>query len=104
VSPTVIVDSDQDLIAEPCPECGGRVRYWLTCHTWGGKPDGTGWMHCLPCDTAWDLICSLPDEDGDFLVDGCGWSYTWGLNPRNPRSVRNEECRPPWIEPGSMPP
>lgn len=92
--PTFVEPWDTMLVAEPCPDCGGKVRYGLTCHTWGGNADGTGWRACLPCDSAYDLYC----EDDD-----CGWSYTWGLNPRNPRSVDNERRRPPWIAEGSMP-
>jgi hypothetical protein len=30
----------------------------------------------------------------------CGWRYTHGLNPRNPRSAANEAHRPPWIPEG----
>jgi hypothetical protein len=43
-------------------------------------------------------------DDGDLLEDGCGWSYTWGLNPRNPRAAVNEQRRPSWIPEGSSPP
>jgi hypothetical protein len=102
-SPTFDLDADDFRVTDPCPDCGGIVRYNLTCHTWGGKPDGTGWRACLPCDSAFEFACALPDHDGDLLLDGCGWGYTWGLNPRNPRSVSNETRRPPWIAEGSMP-
>lgn len=98
VGPTFL---DGDRVADPCPACGGKVRYDLGCHTWGGKPDGTGWMACLPCGSAFVFDCVGEDtEDGE----GCGWTYTWGLNPRNPKSVGNEERRPLWIEVGSRPP
>ena len=75
-----------DFTVGRCPDCGGIVRYDLTCHTWGGNEDGTGWMACLPCDSAIYYCC-----------DDCGWSYTDGLNPRNPRSVENEKHRPSWL-------
>lgn len=35
--------------------------------------------------------------DPDYAYVGCGWGYTWGLNPRNPRSAHNERERPGWL-------
>jgi hypothetical protein len=86
---------------KPCPECAGPVRWNFTCHTYGWQEDGTGGMACMSCDSAIEFCCAQPDQDGDLLEDGCGWMYTWGLNRRNPSAVRNEEHRPPWIEPGT---
>jgi hypothetical protein len=76
-----------------CPECGGPVEASPTCHTWPQTFDGkTTWMVCLPCDsaTAWD--CDADVNDGM----GCGWSWTQGLNPRNPRAADNDAKRPSW--------
>ncbi len=99
-SPTFDAEADDLRVTDPCPDCGGIVRYDLGCHTWGGNPDGTGWRACLPCDSAYDFDCA---GTTGRRADGCGWGYTWGLNPRNPRSVSNETRRPPWIAAGSMP-
>lgn len=93
-----ILDDDGERVVHPCPVCGGQVRADLTCHTY---PQNGRWMACLPCDSAWAFCCATPDEDGDLLGEGCGWSYTWGLNPRNPRSVPNEDRWPPWIPEGA---
>jgi hypothetical protein len=27
----------------------------------------------------------------------CGWEYTHGLNPKNPRAADNERYRPQWL-------
>ena len=76
-----------------CPECGARVVYDLTCHTYG---QGDRFYACMPCDSAVEYICARDlDDDGE-----CGWRYTHGLNPRNPRAAANEEARPPWIPAG----
>ena len=72
-----------------CPSCGGDVAFSDTCHTWGGKEDGTGWMACMGCFSALYLFCCEP---------GCDWRYTHGLNPLNPRSAANAKNRPPWLE------
>lgn len=70
-----------------CPDCGAPVAWWWACHTWGGDADGKGWMACMECNSAIRYTCD----------EGCGWSYTHGLNPRNPRSVENEKSRPAWV-------
>ena len=74
-----------------CPECGGRVEYDLTCHTYG---QGDRFYACMPCDSAVEYFCAsqYDDEPG-----ACEWRYTHGLNPRNPRAAQNEKRRPPWI-------
>lgn len=71
---------------EACPRCGGPVEEELTCHTWPQtRPDGTEqWMACLPCDSATEWYCVAGDHN-----EGCGWSWTDGLNPRNPRAAAN---------------
>lgn len=70
-----------------CPECGSGNLYAIdTCHTWGGDESGKGWMACMGCFTALRFCC-----------EECRWCYTWGLNPRNPRSARNDESRPAWL-------
>ena len=84
------MESMEDLGYGPCPKCGGKVDYYGSCHTYG---DESGWFACLGCYTACQFDCASGD---DGL--GCGWSYTWGLNPRNPRAARNEENRPAWLE------
>jgi hypothetical protein len=74
-----------------CPECGGTDIAWdFTCHTWGGKEDGTGWKACMPCDSAIQYYCR--GNGNDYC-----WNYTHGLNPGNPRSVANDARRPPWL-------
>jgi hypothetical protein len=81
-----------------CPECGAEVVYDLTCHTYSVKRDnGTeAWVACMPCDSAVGYICVRElDDDGE-----CGWRYTHGLNPRNPRAAENEQRRPSWISQG----
>ena len=68
-----------------CPECGGRVEYDLTCHTYG---QGDRFYACMPCDSAVEYFCAsqYDDEPG-----ACKWRYTHGLNPRNPRAAQNEK-------------
>jgi hypothetical protein len=83
--------------APSCPRCGGKVYYDLACHTYPQRlPDGSErFMACMPCDSAIAYGC---DGHGDRDEDeGCGWDYTHGLNPRNPRAAANEENRPPWL-------
>lgn len=91
---------DEDFeIAHRCPECGGPVEHTGTCHTYGWKEDGSGGLACIGCWSAIRLYCVYdygPDEDR-----GCGWEYTWGLNPKNPRSKDNNLCRPSWIPVGA---
>lgn len=83
-----------------CPRCGGPVESDLTCHTWPRtKDDGTvQWMSCLPCDSAVLYYCA-GNEDADEDSDeywGCGWRWTKGLNPQNPRSKENHKRYPGW--------
>lgn len=77
-------------VAIPCPRCAGYDIYAdTTCHTWPGgtRPDGTvTWMACQGCGSAMRYACF-----------GCGWSYTHGLNPGNPRATAKAEARPAWI-------
>ena len=73
-----------------CPECGSiDIAAYDTCHTWGGDESGKGWMSCQGCGTALHIFC---------CEDDCDWSYDWGLNPKNPRSVREEQYRPAWLK------
>lgn len=91
--PTDIYD-DAGRVKHPCPWCGGRVVDTGSCHTYGGNEDGTGWMMCFPaCWSAVEFYC----VDNDT----CEWSYTWGLNPRNPRAHSNSMHRPDWIPVGA---
>lgn len=84
-------DRDCSVIYHMCPECGSfPILVSLTCHTYR---QNDGWKACIPCDSAGDLYC--PNEE-------CNWSYTWGLNPSNPRSPGNEKYRPNWLV-GSWP-
>jgi hypothetical protein len=78
-----------------CPECGGRVSYDLTCHTYG---QGDKFYACMPCDSAIEYLCVewLRDENPGT----CTWRYTHGLNPANPRSAANEGKRPSWLPEG----
>lgn len=76
----------------PCPECGGEVDAYFTCHTYPGgtRDDGSvQWYVCSSCDSAYEFFC---------LEDDCDWHYTWGLNPKNPRSEANEQHRPDWLK------
>ena len=83
-----------------CPNCAGPIAYEYTCHTYGA---GTKWYSCLPCDSAIEYSCvrdmapnpADPDHENDH--DGCGWDFTHGLNPGNPRSPANEAKRPSWL-------
>jgi len=72
------------------------VVYDLACHTYGQtQSDGSVKFYaCMPCDSAIRYLCR-PEDD---RVDGCGWEYTDGLNPANPKSPANEEARPSWLE------
>lgn len=91
--------SGGDGVVFPCPDCGGPVGSMGTCHTYGFKEDGTGGLACIGCWTAIYLYClGDPEDDAD---EGCGWSYTWGLNPKNPSSEGNDRCRPEWIPVGA---
>lgn len=75
-----------------CPRCGGAdLAAHLTCHTWSRqRDDGTEqWMSCMGCGSAMHYYCAD--------LDNCDWSYDHGLNPRNPRSARNEAARPDWL-------
>lgn len=75
-------------MTEPvCPECGSRVRWMDTCHTWPG-PEGS-WMSCMGCGSASHYYCDSDD---------CDWTYDHGLNPRNPRSEENEAKKPAWLD------
>lgn len=67
-----------------CPECGGKVIWSSSCHTW---PSGERWMACMGCDSAIAYICTQ-----------CTWIFTHGLNPMNPSTEENEKKRPSWIE------
>lgn len=82
-------DCDNDLAKSPCPDCGGVVYWYLTCHTWPNTGPGgrVTYMSCLPCDSATHYSCYH-----------CDWEYTAGLNPNNPRSAKNEEKRHGWAE------
>lgn len=102
-----------------CPDCGSNVDSYLSCHTWPKYSQESGlttWMSCMPCDSAteWfcvgdaECFCSLDTgviepycyACGGTGIDegwGCGWRYTEGLNPDNPRSVENETHRPEWL-------
>lgn len=76
-----------------CPKCGAEVIYDLTCHTYG---HGGRFYACMPCDSAIEYICVRELDD----AGECGWRYTHGLNPANPRAAENERHRPPWIPEG----
>lgn len=89
-----------------CPKCGGPVHSYWTCHTWPRtQEDGTQrWMSCLPCDSAVRYYCiAHSDECQSDCWDyedhvGCGWDWTKGLNPNNPRAEENEANNPHWGE------
>jgi hypothetical protein len=78
----------------PCPGCGGPTGSWGACHTYGGTPDGKGWMACMGCYSALEIFCAANDGDGCGKWDG----YTWGHNPRNPRFKDEESKRPEWLK------
>ena len=86
-----------------CPECGGRVEYDLTCHTYG---QGDRFYACMPCDSAVEYICASQYDDYSCQYDTgpgeCTWRYTHGLNSKNPRAAENEKRRPPWIAEGQQ--
>lgn len=72
-----------------CPQChSDDIAAYDSCHTWGGDETGKGWMSCSGCFSALRIFC---------CEDDCHWSYTWGLNPSNPRTERNEKDRPNWL-------
>jgi hypothetical protein len=87
-----------------CPDCGGQVRSALTCHTYPGTWKGKEtWLSCMPCDSATWWFCEAHNEERCFSDcyeyddhEGCGWSWTEGLNPRNPRAEKNEKKNPHW--------
>lgn len=90
-----------------CPRCEGPVEYDLACHTYPRtRDDGTvQWMSCLPCDSAYRYSCiawTEEDELDEWLIKGedagmgCGWYWTRGLNPGNPRTEENDANRPEW--------
>jgi hypothetical protein len=89
---TLQFDEDDYLLNHACPRCGGKVYRDFACHTYPSRTaDGTPvWMSCLPCDSAVLYACEKPRNE-------CGWSYTNGLNPRNPRAAENEANRPDWM-------
>lgn len=73
-----------------CPQCGTPdIAGYGDCHTWPSGPDNTRWMSCQGCGSAFYMFC---------CNDDCDWSYTWGLNPKNPRADINEEERPNWVD------
>ena len=85
-----------------------RVKWWsdenIYCVDCDLKARVT-WMACMPCDSATQYICQAHNEDrcdSDCAEwnehEGCGWRWTWGLNPDNPRAVDNETRNPRWGE------
>lgn len=63
------------------------------------------WMACMPCDSATRYDCRAHNEnrcDSDCEEyddhEGCGWTWTLGLNTGNPRAVDNETRNPRWGE------
>lgn len=61
------------------------------------------WMACMPCDSATRYVCVAHDNNRCFSDcgeynehEGCGWTWTWGLNPGNPRAADNETRNPNW--------
>lgn len=83
-------DEDDVLLGHECPECGSDVYRRSACQTFPSQREGgpLTWMACLDCDSAVRYACGR-----------CGWSYTNGLNPRNPRSAANEAKKPGWMPP-----
>lgn len=88
-----------------CPKCGGDVQSDLACHTWPREVEGgrIQWMACMPCDSATRWACISHSDEycwedcwSDGFHDGCGWRWTDGLNPGNPRAEENEKNRPDW--------
>jgi hypothetical protein len=92
--------------SKECPECGGIVKWDYACHTYPSDRDGkVTWMACMPCDSATRYVCQAHNEercDSDCMEwdehEGCGWTWTWGLNPNNPRAADNETRNPRWGE------
>lgn len=90
--------------SQECPECGGKVEWDFACHTYPSERDGkVTWMACMPCDSATRYVCVSHDNNrcfsdcGEFNEhEGCGWTWTWGLNPDNPRAIDNETRNPQW--------
>jgi hypothetical protein len=80
-------------VAFPCPKCGDEVCIEFTCHTY--ETGGTWWA-CQGCGSAHNLFCTAFLRDD--VVSECRWSYTIGLNPKNPRALDNEIQRPAWLE------
>lgn len=82
-----------------CPNCAGKVASDLTCHTYG---QNGRFYSCMPCDSAtyWWCVAHTDRCFSDCMDydehEGCGWSWTQGLNPDNPRSVANNEKKPEW--------
>jgi hypothetical protein len=76
--------SDFEDIDYLCPRCNSEVNGFFDCHTWPGH-NGV-WMSCIGCSSAIHWYCME-----------CDWSYTEGLSKGNPRSIENEENRPPWV-------
>lgn len=91
---------------ELCPECRGKVEWDFDCHTYPQERDGrVTWMACMPCDSAVRYVCMAHNEKrcdrGCYEYgyhDGCGWSWTKGLNQSNPGSADNELKNPHWDE------
>lgn len=98
--PTVNIYDENFEITHRCPECDGPVSHIGTCQTYGWDDEGNRGRSCVGCWSAILLYCVREyDQDEDHI--GCGWEYTWGLNPRNPRSKDNNLCRPSWIPVGA---
>jgi hypothetical protein len=90
-------DIDAGVPTPTCPECGAHVVWDFDCQTYSQtRSDGSdSWWACQGCDSAIEYICGgCWDDDTD-----CQWCYIDGLNPRNPRAVKNAERRPLWLPP-----
>lgn len=70
-----------------------------TCHTYRGPNDT--WWSCQGCYSAIEYFCVGTNDDE--IDDDCGWSYTHGLNPGNPRAAENARHCPPWLDPEEIP-
>lgn len=89
-----------------CPRCHGPVEWDFTCHTYPGTWQGKEtWMSCMPCDSATLYYCVAHNQErcwesceDDGFHEGCGWRWTKGLNPNNPRAEENELNNPHWWE------
>lgn len=76
---------DEEIDKLHCPNCSKKVSGIDVCHTYGSNEEG--WFGCMGCWSAFEYYCTgIEDDDND---DGCGWEYTWGLNPENPRAIKN---------------